>query len=132
MGFLGQHNMAKKLVMDGRAIAWYYTRRGNFPVDLITAIAFFSQVQACSPTHCHALVATSTSMQRALPCASFQTCLAGRAFKCRVQKMLMVESGVHGAVHMGCSGRMHACMAAVRNRQGAGPRALIYSPFAPC
>ncbi len=46
VGFLGQHNMAKKLVMDRRAIAWYYTRRGNFPVDLITAIAFFSQARA--------------------------------------------------------------------------------------
>lgn len=44
VGFLGQHNMTKKLVMDARAIAWFYTRRGNFPVDLITAVAFFSQV----------------------------------------------------------------------------------------
>ena len=45
VGFLGKHNMAKKLVMDGRAIAWYYTARGNFPVDLITVIAWYAQVR---------------------------------------------------------------------------------------
>ena len=45
VGFLGKYNMNKKLVMDGRAIAWYYTTRGNFYVDVITVIAWTAQVR---------------------------------------------------------------------------------------
>lgn len=44
VGFVGKHNMAKKLIMDGKAVAWFYTVRGQFFVDAITAVAWVAQV----------------------------------------------------------------------------------------
>ena len=52
VGFIGKHNMNKKLVMDGRAVAWFYVWHGQFLVDIITAIAWITQARvhclACS------------------------------------------------------------------------------------
>lgn len=53
VGFIGKNNMNKKLVMDGKAVAWFYLTRGQFFVDGITCIAWI--VQACplpAPCHC--------------------------------------------------------------------------------
>ena len=44
VGFVGKLNARKKLVMDGKAVAWFYTCRGQFYVDTITAIAWIAQV----------------------------------------------------------------------------------------
>ena len=45
IGFVGRFNTRKKLVMDGKAIAWYYITRGQWFVDTLTAIAWIAQVQ---------------------------------------------------------------------------------------
>ena len=44
IGFVGKLNARKKLVMDGKAVAWFYIRRGQFYVDTITAVAWIAQV----------------------------------------------------------------------------------------
>ena len=49
VGFIGKHNMNKKLVMDGRAVAWFYVRHGQFLVDAITAIAWITQARMLAP-----------------------------------------------------------------------------------
>ena len=49
IGFVGKFMTRKKLVMDGKAVAWYYVRRGQFFVDTLTAVAWSAQV--CSHTN---------------------------------------------------------------------------------
>lgn len=44
VGFVGKLNARKKLVMDGKAVAWFYICRGQFYVDTITAVAWIAQV----------------------------------------------------------------------------------------
>ena len=44
MGFVGKLGVRKKLIMDGKAIAWYYITRGQFFIDTLTAIAWIAQV----------------------------------------------------------------------------------------
>lgn len=46
IGFVGRLNTRKKLVMDGKAVAWYYITRGQFLVDTLTAIAWIAQVRS--------------------------------------------------------------------------------------
>ena len=46
IGFVGRLNTRKKLVMDGKAVAWYYLTRGQFIVDTLTAIAWIAQVSS--------------------------------------------------------------------------------------
>lgn len=44
VGFVGKLGARKKLIMDGRAVAWYYITKGQFFVDAITAVAWIAQV----------------------------------------------------------------------------------------
>ena len=46
IGFVGKYMTRKKLVMDGKAVAWYYIKRGQFFVDTLTAVAWITQVCA--------------------------------------------------------------------------------------
>jgi hypothetical protein len=53
VGFMGKLGIRRKLIMDGKAIAWYYIFHGQFLVDTITAVAWFAQVR-CRPRHSRA------------------------------------------------------------------------------
>ena len=44
IGFVGKLNARKKLVMDGKAVAWFYMWRAQFFVDALTAVAWIAQV----------------------------------------------------------------------------------------
>ena len=44
IGFVGRLNTRKKLIMDGKAVAWYYVTKGQFFVDTLTAVAWIAQV----------------------------------------------------------------------------------------
>ena len=44
IGFVGRLNTRKKLIMDGKAVAWYYVAKGQFFVDTLTAVAWIAQV----------------------------------------------------------------------------------------
>ena len=53
IGFVGKLNTRKKLIMDGKAVAWFYVIRGQFFVDTLTAVAWIAQVQTeCSIPLC--------------------------------------------------------------------------------
>ena len=70
IGFVGRLNTRKKLVMDGKAVAWYYLTRGQFAVDTLTAIAWIAQVRSerCMPI-CSAMhVPVSSLWGRACQC----------------------------------------------------------------
>ena len=60
IGFVGKLNAKKKLIMDGKAVAWYYVQRGQFYVDALTAVAWIAQVLAPSLS-CAALPPTTGS-----------------------------------------------------------------------
>ncbi|KAK9814109.1 hypothetical protein WJX72_000796 [[Myrmecia] bisecta] len=44
IGFVGTHALRRRVIMHGRAVAWYYMRHGTFFVDLITTVAWLGQV----------------------------------------------------------------------------------------
>ncbi|KAK9809917.1 hypothetical protein WJX72_001723 [[Myrmecia] bisecta] len=44
IGFVGTHALTRRLIMDGKAVAWYYMRHGTFVVDCITVLAWLGQV----------------------------------------------------------------------------------------
>lgn len=51
MGFVGTHNMRKRVIMNGKAVAWYYIWHDTFLVDLISAAALIGQVRSlCVPS----------------------------------------------------------------------------------
>ena len=44
IGFIAKYGTQKKLVIDGKATAWYYITQGQFFVDMLTAVAWIAQV----------------------------------------------------------------------------------------
>ena len=56
VGFIGKNNTRRKLIMDGRAIAWYYVTQGHFMVDLLTVIVWIAQARP------QCLCSTSTTL----------------------------------------------------------------------
>ncbi|BDA48947.1 probable potassium voltage-gated channel subfamily H member 7 [Coccomyxa sp. Obi] len=44
VGFIGKYGAQKKVIMDGKAVAWYYTTQGTSVVDALTATAWFAQI----------------------------------------------------------------------------------------
>ncbi|BDA50689.1 probable potassium/sodium hyperpolarization-activated cyclic nucleotide-gated channel [Coccomyxa sp. Obi] len=44
IGFIGKYGTQKRMIMDGKAVAWYYITQGQFFVDCITAVAYFAQI----------------------------------------------------------------------------------------
>lgn len=44
VGFIGKYGTQKKIVLDGKAVAWYYITQGQFLVDTLTAVAWIAQV----------------------------------------------------------------------------------------
>lgn len=44
IGFIGKYGTQKRLIMDSKAVAWYYITQGQFFVDCITAVAWIAQV----------------------------------------------------------------------------------------
>ncbi|CAL8463823.1 g3357 [Coccomyxa elongata] len=44
VGFIGKYGAQKKIVLDGKAVAWYYITQGQFLVDTLTAIAWIAQI----------------------------------------------------------------------------------------
>lgn len=49
MGFVGTHNMRKRVIMSGKAVSWFYIRHDTFIVDLISAAALVGQVGSQDP-----------------------------------------------------------------------------------
>ncbi|CAL8465088.1 g4623 [Coccomyxa elongata] len=44
IGFIGKYGTQKRVIMDGKAVAWYYITQGQFFVDCITAVAWIAQI----------------------------------------------------------------------------------------
>lgn len=44
VGFIGKNNTRRRLIMDGKGIAWFYATRGHFLVDFLTVAVFIAQV----------------------------------------------------------------------------------------
>ncbi|KAK9807740.1 hypothetical protein WJX72_007807 [[Myrmecia] bisecta] len=53
VGFVGRYNMQRKVIMDGRGIAWYYLLKGSFAIDLLTTLAWLTQITLIILTHVH-------------------------------------------------------------------------------
>ncbi|KAK9804836.1 hypothetical protein WJX72_007920 [[Myrmecia] bisecta] len=53
VGFVGRYNMQRKVIMDGRGIAWYYVLKGSFFIDLLTTLAWLTQITLIILTHVH-------------------------------------------------------------------------------
>lgn len=47
VAFIVTHNFKRKMITDPRAIANYYVRRGTFRYDVISTLAWLTQVRAC-------------------------------------------------------------------------------------
>jgi len=43
VGFIGKNNTRRRLIMDGRAIAWFYIMKGHFFVDFLTVLVWIAQ-----------------------------------------------------------------------------------------
>lgn len=44
VGFIGKNNTRRRLIMDGRAIAWFYIMKGHFFVDFLTVLVWIAQI----------------------------------------------------------------------------------------
>lgn len=50
-GYVISYNLRKRVVMDGKQVAKWYTLRGSFFVDLLSSIAWVTQVTCCIKEH---------------------------------------------------------------------------------
>ncbi|KAK9836539.1 hypothetical protein WJX74_002745 [Apatococcus lobatus] len=46
IGFIATHNLRKRVVLDGRAVARYYTKHGSFAIDLMSTLVWIIEIVA--------------------------------------------------------------------------------------